>query len=345
MKLEQAESLLIQELVMQSLSKLKDFSGEIKEIVRLAGDASTRRYYRVLGSKYSFVVCLDTPLKDENEEYFFCTIQSFLKESGIRVPIIYDVDLKKGYLLEEDLSDETLLKRLASIDSLEQEFVLYKESVDILGNLHKLDVSSSHKKVNLTHKLFDQEKLMAEVDFTLDYFSEKFLKSKWSVEIKQQVRIGFVKIIEELVSYPMVFTHRDFHSRNIMMLKDEMVLIDFQDARLGIPQYDLVSLLEDCYYSIDATNKEKLISYYWNSYAKSFSGQGSYENFLRLYDLMSIQRVFKALGSFAYIFYHRKDERYLKYMGYGMEKIKHILSSYSEFNFLRKTLLKSFYEH
>src|SRR5690606_14878399 len=118
--------------------------------------------------------------------------------------------------------------------------------------------------------------------------------------------------------------------------------IDFQDARMGVPQYDLVSLLEDCYYKIDEKNKEKLIDYYVSEIGLERLGQ-SKEDFTSLYNAMTLQRVFKAIGSFAYIYEGRKDLRYIKYIGYAMERMRVYLLKKPEYSNLRKLLFTTYY--
>ena len=143
----------------------------------------------------------------------------------------------------------------------------------------------------------------------------------------------------------MVVCHRDYHSRNIMVVNEEVVVIDFQDARMGLPQYDLVSLLEDCYYKVSRDNKHDLKMIYWDNFLQKNCPQESKEEYLRLYDLMTIQRTFKALGSFAYIYKNRNDIRYLKYIGYAFENLRDVLFRYDEFRDLRVCLSEIYYEY
>jgi aminoglycoside/choline kinase family phosphotransferase len=128
------------------------------------------------------------------------------------------------------------------------------------------------------------------------------------------------------------------------MIKDsEQIVIDFQDARMGTPVYDLVSLLEDCYYQVSEKNKDALINYYFEKYFKAFEPTKTYEDFQYLYDMMAIQRVFKAMGSFAYIYADRKDQRYVKYMGFAFEKIRNIMIKYDSLAKERKILSGLYY--
>lgn len=148
---------------------------------------------------------------------------------------------------------------------------------------------------------------------------------------------------ETLSNEPRALVHRDYHSRNLMIINGEQVVIDFQDARMGTPLYDLVSLLEDCYYQINTENKTKLIDYYFQTYFKKFDSSKTFEQFKELYDFMAIQRVFKAIGSFAYIYADRKDLRYIKYIGYAFEKVRSIMLKHPSFASERKILSSLYY--
>ena len=230
-------------------------------------------------------------------------MQKVLAENGIRVPCLYDNLPEKGYYLQEDLGNITLIKRLASIDSDAQELHLYKKSIDLLSNLHKIP-QDKYRKFSFTGNMFDEQKLQSEVEFTYKYFIEEQLNHR-SKSDKKVVLKGFQEINKDLAKEKMVVTHRDFHSRNIMVKEENLVVIDFQDARMGIPQYDLVSLLEDCYYQLGERNRNVLKEYYLEQFSEIKKWQ-SKEKFEYLYDLSILQRTFKAIGSFSYLFIEQK---------------------------------------
>lgn len=341
MKPEQAELFYIEDLFTQSRDK-GICEGEKLELVdRLTGDASTRRYYRLFTNKRSYVVCLDNPQTDPAVPHPFASKQSFLNGAGIRVTGILDMNLSRGYLLEEDLGDVTFLTHLATIRDENEEFQLYESVVKQLLTLHRLP-KDLVEKCGLFNLAFDHKKYMEEMEFTFKFFFTNFLKYT-DAEGTSKVRSEVEAICSRLAAQPMVLTHRDFHSRNIMVKGEELVFIDFQDARWGIPQYDLVSLLEDCYYELSAENRHRLKRLYFESLPASAHGQGSWEAFQQYYDDMLFQRVFKAIGSFSYIYATRQDARYLKYIGFGMEKIRRTLMGSERYANLRKLLFSIYY--
>jgi aminoglycoside/choline kinase family phosphotransferase len=338
------EKTLIEQHFNHAIETKKIPFDKIKEIDKLTGDASTRRYFRVYSENSSYVVCLDKPSDIKKEDYPFYQVHQLLAKNKVRVPNIYDINLQEGFLLEEDLGDITFIKYIIDIKDKEHEFEIYKKCIDLIIDVHKISVPDD-QRMQYRKLSFDYAKLMSEMEFTLDYFFTKLLKHKISDRDSVILKTHLGNVCLELSKYPMVLTHRDYHSRNIMVKNHDLILIDFQDARLGIPQYDLVSLLEDCYYSLHPENVDKLKKYYYENLPMKEYGQEEYSKFERLYDLMTVQRVFKAVGSFAYIYNWRRDKRYIKYIGYGMEKVRSVLMKYPEFNELRFCMNRIYYEN
>lgn len=341
MKPEQAERFFIEELFNKTQDKNILSSEKLEEIDKLTGDASTRRYYRLFTNKDSYVVSLDNPFDGEIEKHPFLGVQKFMAHNHIKVPGILDHNLSRGYLLQEDLGNATLLNHIAGINSTIEEFNIYKVIIDQLLELHRIP-KIEVKNENLFQLKFDHQKYMDETKFTFKYFFNFFNKVTDEGMIKEFETL-FDPIMTRLAAQKMVITHRDFHSRNIMVKKDKFIFIDFQDARWGIPQYDLVSLLEDCYYDLKEENRQELKRYYYDNLDQSIHGQKTYEEFNALYQDMTIQRVFKAVGSFCYIYNWRKDDRYLKYIGFAMEKIRRTMMDNPKYTELKTKLFQNYY--
>lgn len=301
-------------------------------VQKLTGDASSRQYWRVNDKK--FMLC-----HDPNNESFsnFIELQKYLNKIGINVPEMRAVQSGGHYLLD-DLGDQTFLLELSNI-SHEGEYRLYQSAIDIMIKFQSANLNIPSIVKN---RSFDNEKLLYEINMTLKYFLEIMLKVP-SEQI-EEIRSDFNLVINELTNKPMCFTHRDYHSRNLMIQNNEIFVIDFQDARMGLPHYDLVSLLEDCYIDTGSVNRKKLLEYYWVNSNKNLFHSDNFEDFMQIYYLSLIQRVFKAIGSFAYIYETRKDIRYLKYIGFAMEKIRRTLREINLETNLRSSLLKPYYE-
>lgn len=339
MKPEQSERILVEELFKKTIAKDLLHDEMIENVEKLTGDASTRKYYRIWTSKTSYVACLDNPSEDEPT---FVKLQRVLHSEKVRVPLIYDKELSTGYLLEEDLGDVTFLKDIALVGNKAEEYGFYKIAIDLMAAIHGVDVSK-YKDEPFTKLAFDTEKLYAEMEFTKKYFLKSFLGIDVASPSIEALYKKLYDMCYKISTEPRVLVHRDYHSRNIMIKNGEQIVIDFQDARMGTPLYDLVSLLEDCYYQLDNDNKEKLTVYYFNTYFKKIDPTKTYDDFKYLYDMMAIQRVFKAIGSFAYIYADRKDLRYVKYIGFAFEKVRSIMLKHEEFAKERKILASLYY--
>jgi len=339
MKAEQSERILVEELFKKTIAKDLLHDELVENVEKLTGDASTRKYYRIWTSKTSYVVCLDNPTEDEPT---FVRLQRVLHNEKVRVPLIHDKELSTGYLLEEDLGDVTFLKEIALIANRTEEFDFYKKAIDLMASIHNVDVAK-YSNEPFTKLAFDTEKLYAEMEFSKKYFLKMFLGLDVTSAPVEALYKKLYDMCYKLSCEPRVLVHRDYHSRNIMIKNGEQIVIDFQDARMGTPLYDLVSLLEDCYYQLDADNKEKLTQYYFNTYFKKIDSTKTYDQFKYVYDMMAIQRVYKAIGSFAYIYADRKDLRYVKYIGYAFEKVRAIMLKHDEFAKERKILASLYY--
>lgn len=342
MKPEQSERILVEELFKKTIHKDLLNDDLIENVEKLTGDASTRRYYRIWTPKNSYVVCLDAPITNANEEPTFLKLQRVLHAEKVRVPLIHDKELATGYILEEDLGDVTFLKEISHVENLEDEYSFYVKAIDLMASIHKIDVSK-YKSENFTKLAFDTEKLYAEMEFTKKYFLKSYLGLDVTTPEIETLYKKLFSMCESLSNEPRTLVHRDYHSRNLMIKDGEQIVIDFQDARMGTPLYDLVSLLEDCYYQIDSENKKRLVDYYFNIYFKKFDPTKNFEEFKSIYDMMAIQRVFKAIGSFAYIYADRKDLRYIKYIGYAFEKVRSIMLHHEQFRNERKILSSLYY--
>jgi aminoglycoside/choline kinase family phosphotransferase len=342
MKPEQSERILVEELFKKTVNKnlLKD--DIIENIEKLTGDASTRKYYRIWTSTTSYVACLDNPTTDPNSEPTFLKLQRILQSEKVRVPLIFDKDLGTGYILEEDLGDVTFLKDIAQISTKDEEFLLYKKAVDLMAAIHNVD-ANKYKDEFFTKLAFDTEKLFSEMEFTKKYFLKMYLGLDVTTPGIEALYKRLYDMCYALSGLPRVLVHRDYHSRNLMVKNSEQIVIDFQDARMGTPLYDLVSLLEDCYYQLDSDNKKKLIEYYFDGYYRNIDNLITFEQFMYFYDMMTIQRVFKAIGSFSYIYAERKDLRYVKYIGFSFEKIRLIMLGHEDFSKERKIISSLYY--
>jgi len=292
------------------------FDGLEFSIDKLRGDASTRNYYRITSEKENYILC-ECEKWNANEKSF-PQITSFFSDKGVRVPKVYYHDGDKGFMILEDLGESHLINLLGS--NQEKELDVYKQVIIDLLKIH----CCQDEKEKLFTESFDENKLMSETNKTIEYFIKKWLNVTEEKKIKE-LESMFVKINLEISKLPQVISHRDFHSRNVMVKNNDLVVIDYQDAMLGHPTYDLCSLLHDCYYSISKENRDVLLKFYFDNAKKENLFHEDWDSFMRSYYLVATQRIFKAIGTFCYQYYEREQVGYLKYINSAFENLKDVL--------------------
>jgi aminoglycoside/choline kinase family phosphotransferase len=324
------------------------FSGWSLE--KMPGDASTRRYYRAQSkSGFRAVIMRVEPFDNLGAHYPFLAVQDHLKGCGVDVPRVLDHQAKAGFVLLEDLGDITLLRKLQDVSDMQVERSYYERAIDVLVDLHvRATEKPAQSKLEAFQLRFDLEKLMWEVQFTVENFYELHLNRKISAGDRTTIQNCFTEICGALAAEPVVFTHRDYHSRNLMVTPgenggDRFVMIDFQDARMGPAQYDLASLLRDSYYQLEETQIQTLLDYYIARVQALRGDVIPRAHFQRMFDLMCVQRNFKAIGSFASFQNKRGISTYLKYIGNTFENIRRVLLRYPEYSRLREVLFHYYY--
>lgn len=317
-------------------------NNDILNIKKLTGDASIRSYFRITSKEGPFIVSGGNPgfLKDTNEN--FLEVQEVFHENGVRVPKVKSSNVENGFIIQEDLGDKTFLRQVQNQKDENDELNNYKRAIDQMVLIHKIDVSKYPEKC-FSKRSFDTEKLSFEVNLATDNFLKKYLRYDLNGKEIKILENSLQYLISKLIKGPFVLCHRDYHSRNIMIKDGEQVVIDFQDARMGLPQYDLVSLLEDCYYKVSSSNKKLLQEYYFEEFI-SLSKLQTRETFDEYYSLMAIQRIYKAIGSFTFLNFEKKDPRYLRYIGQAFDSLINISEKIEELSDLKKLWEKIYYE-
>lgn len=317
---------------------------KIHSVTRIPGDASSRKYYRIQSAEGKTYILMRMESFDAKEGTPFLIVQKHLQDSGVEVPDILDLDPVRGLILLEDLGDTTLLRKLQEVTTSDVERHLYEKVIDQLVHLQVFaSPQSNDLRLEAFRLRFDHEKLMWEVNYTMENFYQLYLKRNLPEADSKVIREGMSEICHFLAAQPTVLTHRDFHSRNLMILESRWVMIDFQDARMGPVQYDLASLLKDSYYQLEEAQVSLLIDYYIARY-EAASGRGmDRAEFRYVFDLMSVQRNFKAIGSFASFLNRRGDPTYLKYIGNTFENIRRTLLKYPRYSRLREVLFQYYY--
>jgi len=333
------------------LSGALGYSAEKIEIARLAGDASNRTYHRVSwkenGSARSLILMVMAApegFKASEEavsgapvqitELPFINIQRHLRACKVAVPEIVHYDAARGWMLLEDLGDVTFAQEIqekgAGNDAVLKGY--YQKAIETLLTIQMEATVPSPAGCIAHHRAFDQALLVWEFDHFIEYGIEARNGKPIPRKQRDAIRAHFSDIALRLSSLPQVFVHRDYHSRNLMIQTDPtgiaIRVIDFQDALMGPPQYDLASLLRDSYIDLPEPVIDDLIAYYLQRKEARSGERVPPEMFREYFDLVSIQRNLKAAGRFVYIDQVKKNPRFLQYVPATLRKVKRNLEKH-----------------
>ena len=298
-----------------------------------SSDASFRRYFRVTHDKGQQIV-MDAPPEKEDIEPFI-RIATLFKKAGINVPEIVQQDLEQGFLLLEDFGSFCYLDRLTDKNAT----TLYLKAFNSLYDMQTKIVAPSCQL-----PYYDEELLSNELNLFFDWFLGEYLSLSIPEDIKNKISHVLISSASE---QPQVCVHRDFHSRNLMVLDNHSPgIIDFQDAVMGPVTYDLVSLLRDCYVEWPQAEVHQWMTLYFEQISKLNITTASLETFARWFDLMGLQRHLKAIGIFSRLHLRDNKSNYLQDIPLTMNYVVQICNEYpelKEFNqFLNTTILPSF---
>lgn len=297
----------------------------------LSGDASTRRYYRLTVPEGTRILALHLEPFDA-EHLPFTVLRHLLAGWGIPVPAILDQDGARGILVLEDLGDLTLQEALRGASAAQRD-EYYRTAVEQIVTLQR-EASRGPQRGPCFQVAFDIEKLAWELHYFLKHFLEGHRGANLSVEDRSVLSESFHRLSEEIASWPRVLCHRDYHSRNLMVHGNRLLWIDFQDARMGPATYDLVSLLCDSYVDVEEEFLEERAEQFRQ---KARPGEHR-EIFRRRFDLMSVQRNLKALGTFGYQASVKGNRVYLPYIPRTLASARRNLSRYRELGPLWRVL-------
>ena len=304
------------------------------KVVALTGDASDRRYFRVLLQDAPSQVLAVHPGPLDFESLPFVNVARLLGAMPLPAPRILAHSNELGILGLEDLGDLTLQAHLGAA-SAEEHYALYKEAVRLISTMQKRGRELTSPDYVPFRISFDVAKLMWELQFFTTHFLEAYRGARISEAFRAALTREFTSIVEELASEPQVLCHRDYHSRNLMYHQGRLHIIDFQDARMGPDTYDLASLLRDSYVDFSETQVEALIRWFL---LQRQASEADDRDFRRRFDLMALQRNLKALGTFGFQAASRGNPVYIQYIPRTLNYARANLARYERFGKLRNLL-------
>ena len=281
----------------------KEFS-----IESIAGDAGSRNYFRILGDNFSYILAKDSDI-DQVKQFIILT--EILHKNGICSPSIKAYNIDIGIIIQDDFGDNFL----ANVITEKNHIALYKKCIDFIFSMQNI--------VNKDIKLYDFAELYEEINLANTWFLGEYCNYNISNSEKDLLAKLECEICQQVSEIDKTFVHRDYHSRNIAILrKDKVAIIDFQDALIGPHCYDLVSILRDYYRPLEKHNLRDLINYYYKKATTNKIISCSESKFIETFQITALQRHLKVLGIFCRLAIRDNKKNYLQYLPTVIRYIK-----------------------
>ncbi|WP_309498087.1 phosphotransferase [Sulfurovum sp.] len=299
---------------------------EDPELNALDGDASPRNYYRL--ENHNGGIVMDASNSKESVPIFI-GMSMRLNDAKVRIPQIKSFELHKGFIFLEDVGSTHLLdKCVEGIDARPY----FDKAIETLVKVQETPSQGLEP--------YDESFLLEEMNLMTEWYLKEYMGTTLECLEGRMLLESFALIAKEVLAQPQgIFVHRDYHSRNLMIdSKDDIVVIDFQDARNGALTYDLVSLLRDAYVKLDDRELRRLVSLF-----KELKGLDvDDDTFMRWFDFTGLQRHIKILGIFARLALRDGKKEYLKDIPLTLKYVLEVGYKYPELDALM-SLLKSQY--
>ena len=263
------------------------------QVSPVAGDASFRRYFRIGSAARGKAILMDAPPPHEDPRPFI-HIAQYLNGYQFRAPEIFATDLTHGFVLLEDFGDRRMREHLDAHP--EDEVAVYRAAIDAIVRLSATPPVQTQP--------YDMATYMHEVQLLSEWYMPAMGLDFDSGEFDRM----WAQALAPLSDYQKVTVLRDYHAENIMLLDDgQQGMIDFQDALVGHPAYDLVSLLQDARRDVSPALEAEMRAYYHETAQPD-------ADFDAHYALLGAQRNTKIIGIFTRLWKRDGKERYLSFL-------------------------------
>ena len=284
-------------------------------------DASFRRYFRVdaAAGQGGSLIAMDAPPTQEDCAPFVHAAEVFSR-SGVSVPRVLAADFRHGLLLLEDFGSSTYLSQLSASSAPS----LYADAIDALIRLQMASSAASFAP-------YDRELLLRELRLFPEWYVERHKGITLAASERAVLDDAFETILAVTLAQPRVHVHRDFHSRNLMLLPGTRNpgILDFQDAVVGPITYDLVSLLRDAYVRWEEEQVLDWAIRYWErARAAGLPMPAQFGDFYRDFEWMGLQRHLKVLGIFARLSHRDGKDRYLADLPLVLRYVQEVAARY-----------------
>ncbi|HWE25919.1 MAG TPA: phosphotransferase [Myxococcales bacterium] len=316
------------------------------KVERLPGGAGNRIYWRVRDATGASAIVMELPPEPGKSEEVskdgapkelpFLNVHRYLERLGVRVPRIYLDAHRRGFVVLEDLTDRTLEVALNGSNRHD----LYARAIDRLARLRAHAERDPDPSCVAFGRAFDFDLYQWEFEHFIEYGLLARGAKPTETELRE-LRATFSRISQELAAAPRGFTHRDYQSRNIMVLPSgDQVVIDFQDALQGPRQYDLVALLRDSYVELPRDLIDEMLGRYLRELKKEGGPRLDEREFVAFFDLLTVQRKLKDAGRFVFIDQVKKNPSFLPHIPSSLRYVKDALARQPHLANVRKILAR-----
>ena len=281
-----------------------------KKLTKLAGDASSRKFYR--DKKKNYIVVLSKREKKRNL-LIYAAINKMFNSKNILAPKLISENYKKNYIMLEDLGNITGLQFYKKFNIKN-----YTSLFKILKKFRGIKKRKILTFLNTTYNIknYSNTELLREAKLFCDWYLPIKIKKK-----KANIKNVYVKIIKKLILNlslkKKILVHRDFHISNIMIKKKKIYVIDSQDSVYGNEMYDLASLIDDVRIKVTFKNREKIFNKFISAFKKK-----SLDNFRNDFEILSVLRNLKIIGIFTRLSIRDKKHKYLKMIPHAWKLIR-----------------------
>jgi hypothetical protein len=263
-------------------------------------DASFRRYWRATLPDGASYVVMDAPPEKEDCRPFV-RVARMLADAGVHAPQVLAQDLEQGFLLLSDLGTRTYLEELNAGNATQ----LFADATDAL-----LRWQLATRAGELPP--YDEALLRREMNLFPEWYVGKHLRKNLSAKQSETLENIFALLVKSALAQPVVYVHRDYMPRNLMVSEPNPGVLDFQDAVLGPITYDMVSLVRDAFISWEEAQVLDWSVRYWEkAKGRGLPVAADFGEFWRAFEWMGLQRHLKVLGIFARIYYRDGKPKYL----------------------------------
>ena len=307
-------------------------------VQQLTQDASTREYFRIRWNKGPAIACV-YPESFVAAEQTYLDVTRLFRSAKLPVAEVYDFDASLGVIVQEDFGD-TIVRSILEKSSTAEREKLIDESIELIAQIQAA-TQLAYDSGSIAGRLkFDTEKLLWELNFFKQHYFTTFLKKPLDPEIDAAIETGFKELSQELETMATVLCHRDFHAANLMLdHQDRIRIIDHQDARIGSPAYDLVSLLLDRITELPSeewlAEKRRLLIE-----DRLHLGMPTIEedHFGYEFDLQTVQRCLKAAGTFSFQSANRGKTYFIPFIKPMFRVVLQAIETLDRFPVLRDVL-------